>query len=142
MLYRALFGSLERFTGIMLEHHSGKLPVWFSPIQVIVCSISQQDADYVRYIAAGLRCKGLRVETDTRNEKIGYKIREQTLQRIPFLLVAGTKEQEEGTIATRSRDGEDLGVMELNAATDWLLAKVKAPAPGSAQASSQALGSQ
>lgn len=142
MLYHPLFGSLERVTGVMLEHHSGKLPAWLSPIQVVVCSISQQDADYVRDIAALLRCKGLRVETDTRNEKVGYKIREQTLQHISFLLAAGTKEQEEDTIATRSRDGEDLGVMELNAATDWLLAKVKAPAPGSAQVSSRALGSQ
>lgn len=74
-----------------------------------------------------LRCKGLRVETDTRNEKIGYKIREQTLQRIPYLLVAGSKEQEEGTIAIRSRDGEDLGVMDLTQAMAWLLAAVEAP---------------
>lgn len=127
MLHRALFGSLERFTGIMLEHHSGKLPAWLSPIQVVVCSISQQHADYVRDIATLLRCKGLRVETDTRNEKIGYKIREQTLQRIPYLLVAGTKEQEEGTIAIRSRDGKDLGVMELSEAVDWLITEVEAP---------------
>ncbi|MDD0976887.1 threonine--tRNA ligase [Pseudomonas fontis] len=127
MLHRALFGSLERFTGIMLEHHSGKLPAWLSPIQVVVCSISQQHADYVRDIATLLRCNGLRVETDTRNEKIGYKIREQTLQRIPYLLVAGTKEQEEGTIAIRSRDGEDLGVMDLTQAIAWLLAAVEAP---------------
>jgi threonyl-tRNA synthetase len=127
MLHRALFGSLERFTGIMLEHHSGKLPAWLSPIQVVVCSISQHHADYVRDIATLLRCKGLRVETDTRNEKIGYKIREQTLQRIPYLLVAGTKEQEEGTIAIRSRDGKDLGVMELSEAVDWLITEVEAP---------------
>ncbi|MBK5009760.1 threonine--tRNA ligase [Pseudomonas sp. S60] len=127
MLHRALFGSLERFTGIMLEHHSGKLPAWLSPIQVVVCSISQQHADYVRDIATLLRCNGLRVETDTRNEKIGYKIREQTLQRIPYLLVAGTKEQEEGTIAIRSRDGEDLGVMDLTQAIAWLLAAVETP---------------
>lgn len=127
MLHRALFGSLERFTGILLEHHSGKLPAWLSPTQVVVCSISQQHADYVKDFAKMLRCKGLRVETDTRNEKIGYKIREQTLQRIPYLLVAGSKEQEEGTIAIRSRDGEDLGVMDLTQAMAWLLAAVEAP---------------
>ncbi|WP_339437414.1 threonine--tRNA ligase [Pseudomonas sp. EL_65y_Pfl1_R32] len=127
MLHRALFGSLERFTGIMLEHHSGKLPAWLSPIQVVVCSISQQHAGYVRDVATLLRCKGLRVETDTRNEKIGYKIREHTLQRTPFLLVAGAKEQEEGTLAIRTRDGKDLGVMLLNAAVDWLFAQVEAP---------------
>ncbi|MFA7894859.1 threonine--tRNA ligase [Pseudomonas putida] len=127
MLHRALFGSLERFTGILLEHYSGKLPAWLSPIQVVVCSISQQHADYVQDIATLLRCRGLRVETDIRNEKIGYKIREQTLQRIPFLLVAGTKEQEEGTIAIRSRDGKDLGVMELSEAAQWLNKEVETP---------------
>ncbi|WP_117139622.1 threonine--tRNA ligase [Pseudomonas amygdali] len=127
MLHRALFGSLERFTGIMLEHHSGKLPTWLSPIQVVVCSISQQHADYVRDVATLLRCKGLRVETDTRNEKIGYKIREKTLQRIPFLLVAGTKEQEQGTIAVRTRDGKDLGVMDLKSAIEWLRIEASSP---------------
>ncbi|MBK5006324.1 threonine--tRNA ligase [Pseudomonas sp. S32] len=127
MLHRALFGSLERFTGIMLEHHSGKLPTWLSPIQVVVCSISQQHADYVRDVATLLRCKGLRVETDTRNEKIGYKIREKTLQRIPFLLVAGTKEQEQGTIAVRTRDGNDLGVMDLKSAIEWLRKEASSP---------------
>ncbi|MBK4987657.1 MULTISPECIES: threonine--tRNA ligase [unclassified Pseudomonas] len=127
MLHRALFGSLERFTGIMLEHHSGKLPTWLSPIQVVVCSISQQHTDYVRDVATLLRCKGLRVETDTRNEKIGYKIREKTLQRIPFLLVAGTKEQEQGTIAVRTRDGNDLGVMDLKSAIEWLRKEASSP---------------
>jgi threonyl-tRNA synthetase len=127
MLHRALFGSLERFTGIMLEHHSGKLPAWLSPIQVVVCSISQQHADYVRDVATLLRCNGLRVEVDTRNEKIGYKIREQTLQRIPFLLVAGTKEQEQGAIALRNRNGEDLGVTDLKSAIEWLRKEVSPP---------------
>jgi len=127
MLHRALFGSLERFTGILLEHHYGKLPAWLSPVQVVVCSISQQHADYARDVAKLLRSVGLRAEADTRSEKIGYKIREQTLERVPFLLIAGAKEEKEGTIAIRNRDGMDLGILNLRAATAWLQQETEAP---------------
>jgi len=89
MLHRALFGSLERFIGILIEHHAGKLPAWLAPVQAIVLSITEDHADYARDVAQMLRGAGLRAESDVRNEKIGYKIREQTLQRVPFLLVAG-----------------------------------------------------
>ena len=127
MLHSALFGSLERFTGILLEHHAGKLPGWLSPVQVVVSSITQQYAGYAQDVAKLLRGAGLRVEADTRNEKIGYKVREQTLQRIPFLLIAGAKEQAERTIAIRNRDGQDLGSFELKSAIDLLLQQCEAP---------------
>ncbi|MFJ9991964.1 threonine--tRNA ligase [Pseudomonas putida] len=127
MLHRALFGSLERFTGILLEHHAGKLPAWLAPVQVVVCSITQQHAGYAEDVARLLRGSGIRAEADTGNEKIGYKIRQQTLQRIPFLLIAGAKEQAQGTIAIRSREAEDLGVLTLDAAMALLLERCEAP---------------
>ncbi|MBA6139820.1 MULTISPECIES: threonine--tRNA ligase [Pseudomonas] len=127
MLHRALFGSLERFTGILLEHHAGKLPSWLSPVQVVVSSITQQYAGYAQDVTKLLHSVGLRAEVDTRNEKIGYKVREQTLQRIPFLLIAGAKEQAEGTIAIRNRDGKDLGTFEVKAALDMLMQQCEAP---------------
>ncbi|WP_349975470.1 threonine--tRNA ligase [Pseudomonas sp. WHRI 8519] len=127
MLHSALFGSLERFTGILLEHHAGKLPAWLSPVQVAVSSITQQYAGYAQDVEKLLRGAGLRVEADTRNEKIGYKVREQTLQRVPFLLIAGAKEQAEGTIAIRNRDGQDMGSFELRSAIDLLLQQCQAP---------------
>ncbi|RVU51052.1 threonine--tRNA ligase [Pseudomonas syringae pv. syringae] len=127
MLHRALFGSLERFIGILLEHHSGKLPSWLSPVQIVVSSITQQNATYAELIAELMRGAGLRVETDTRNEKIGYKIREQTLRRIPYLLIAGAQEQTDNTITVRSRDGEDLGTLDIKAAINYLLENTEAP---------------
>ncbi len=127
MLHRALFGSLERFTGILIEHHAGKLPAWLAPVQAMVLSITENHAAYVQDVAQMLRGAGLRAESDVRNEKIGYKIREQTLQRVPFLLVAGARERDTGTIAIRSRDGEDLGVMPLEEALALLTKEVQAP---------------
>jgi len=127
MLHRALFGSLERFTGILIEHHTGKLPAWLSPVQVAVMSITDDHATYVRDVTQLLRNSGLRAECDVRNEKIGYKIREQTLQRVPFLLVAGGKERDARTIAVRTRDGEDLGVMQLAQAVAYLKDATQAP---------------
>ena len=127
MLHRALFGSLERFTGILIEHHAGKLPAWLSPVQVAVMSITDDHAAYVQDVTQLLRSAGLRVECDVRNEKIGYKIREQTLQRVPFLLVAGCKERDARTIAVRTRDGEDLGVMSLAQALKHLKQATQAP---------------
>lgn len=120
MLHRALFGSLERFTGILIEHHAGKLPAWLAPVQVMVLSITEDHADYARNVAHWLSASGLRAEADVRKEKIGYKIREQTLQRVPFLLVAGARERDAGTIAFRTREGDDLGVVPLAQALERL----------------------
>ncbi len=127
MLHRALFGSLERFTGILIEHHAGKLPAWLAPVQAVVLSITEDHAAYVQDVTQMLRGAGLRTESDIRNEKIGYKIREQTLQRVPFLLVAGARERDTGTIAVRSRDGEDLGELPLQDALALLTQEVRTP---------------
>jgi threonyl-tRNA synthetase len=113
MLHRAIFGSLERFVGILLEHCAGRLPVWLAPVQAIVMNISERQANYAREAADFLKNQGLRVEIDLRNEKVGYKIREHTLKRVPYLLVAGDREVESRSLAVRSRSGKDLGPMPL-----------------------------
>jgi len=115
MLHRAIVGSMERFIGILIESHAGVLPVWLSPVQAVVMNITDAQADYVQSIQKTLVQKGFRVAKDLRNEKIGYKIREHTLQRVPYLLVIGDREKENGQVAVRSRAGEDLGVMSLDA---------------------------
>ncbi len=114
MLHRAIVGSMERFIGILIEHYAGLLPVWLAPVQAIVMNITDAQAEYVESVKKALANQGLRVESDLRNEKIGYKIREHTLQRVPYLLVAGDREREQGTIAVRTRSGEDLGAMPLS----------------------------
>ena len=139
MLHRALFGPLERFTGILIEHHVGKLPAWLAPVQAMVLSITEEHAAYVQDVAQLLRGASLRAEADVRNEKIGYKIREQTLQRIPFLLVAGARERDASTIAIRSRDGEDLGVLLLTQAVARLRQETQAPDAAARQASQHRL---
>jgi threonyl-tRNA synthetase len=139
MLHRALFGSLERFTGILIEHHAGKLPAWLAPVQAIVLSITEEYGAYAQDVAQLLRGGGLRVEADVRNEKIGYKIREHTLQRIPFLMVVGSKERDSGTIAIRSRDGQDLGVLPLEHAVTLLLHETQAPDRAARRAAQQSL---
>jgi len=111
MLHRAILGSLERFIGILIEHYAGALPLWLSPVQVMVMNITDRQAPYVVRAAESLLRRGLRVETDLRNEKIGFKIREHTLARIPYLLVVGDREMEQESVAVRSRTGEDLGSM-------------------------------
>ncbi len=111
MLHRAILGSLERFIGILIEHYAGALPVWLAPVQAVVMNITDHQADYVRQVAEALEKQGFRVETDLRNEKIGFKIREHTLQRVPYLLVVGDREMASGTVAVRTRSGEDLGTM-------------------------------
>lgn len=113
MLHRALFGSLERFIGILIEHHGGALPLWLAPQQVVVLNISEAQADYAWEISERLRREGLRSSADLRNEKIGYKIREHSLQKVPYLLVIGDKEKAGGYVSLRSRDGEDLGQLTL-----------------------------
>jgi threonyl-tRNA synthetase len=111
MLHRAMFGSLERFFAILLEHHAGKLPAWLSPVQAVVMSITDRQADYVRRVTEVLKNQGFRVESDLRNEKVGFKIREHTLKRVPYLLVAGDKEVAANSLAVRTRSGKDLGSM-------------------------------
>src|SRR6267154_4673800 len=111
MLHRAIFGSLERFFAILLEHHAGKLPAWLSPLQAVVLSITDRQDEYVRRITESLKNQGFRVESDLRNEKVGFKIREHTLRRVPYLLVAGDKEVAANLLSVRTRSGKDLGTM-------------------------------
>jgi len=111
MLHRAILGSLERFIGILIEEYAGALPAWLAPVQGMILTITDQQQEAARKLQQTLRHRGWRVESDLRNEKIGFKIREHTLQRIPYLLVVGKKEAQEGTIAVRTRKGEDLGGM-------------------------------
>ena len=115
MLHRAIVGSLERFIGILIEQHAGALPVWLAPLQVVVTSITDQQADYAREVAKTLQKQGVRVEADLRNEKISYKIREHSLQKVPYILVVGDKEKASGAVAVRARGGQDLGAMPLEA---------------------------
>ncbi len=119
ILHRAIVGSLERFIGILIEQHAGALPTWLAPVQVSVLNITDAQADYCREIAAKIQKsvpnQGLRVETDLRNEKITYKIREHSLQKPPYILVAGDKEKVAGTVAVRARGNQDLGVMSVDA---------------------------
>ena len=119
MLHRAIVGSMERFIGILIEQHAGALPVWLAPVQVVVCNITDSQADYCREIAQKMQKlagnQGLRVDLDLRNEKITYKIREHSLQKPPYILVAGDKEKAAGTVAVRARGNKDLGVMSVDA---------------------------
>jgi threonyl-tRNA synthetase len=111
MLHRAIFGSLERFFAILLEHHAGKLPAWLSPVQAVVLSITDRQDEYVRRVTETLKNQGFRAESDLRNEKVGFKIREHTLRRVPYLLVAGDKEVAANLLSVRTRSGKDLGTM-------------------------------
>lgn len=115
MLHRAIVGSMERFIGILIEHHEGRMPVWLAPVQAVVCNITDTQADYVRDVTQKMRDAGLRVEMDLRNEKVGYKVRAHTLERVPYILVAGDREREENTISVRTRNGENLGVKSVDA---------------------------
>ena len=111
MLHRAMFGSLERFLAILLEHHAGRLPAWLAPVQAVVMCITERQDEYVRRVTESLKNQGFRVEFDLRNEKVGFKIREHTLQRVPYLLVAGDKEVAANLLSVRTRSGKDLGTM-------------------------------
>jgi threonyl-tRNA synthetase len=115
MLHRAVLGSFERFIGILIENYAGRFPTWLAPVQAVVMNITDGQAEYVARAAEFLRNQGLRVETDLRNEKVGFKIREHTLQRVPYLLVAGDRESGSNTLAVRTRNGQDLGAMSLEA---------------------------
>ena len=115
MIHRAIFGSFERFLGILIEHYAGKLPVWLSPVQASILTISEKHSDYAQKLNDFLQKKGIRTINDLRNEKIGFKIREHTMQKIPYLLIIGDKEVEQGQVAVRARDGKDMGVMDFEA---------------------------
>jgi len=114
MLHRAILGSVERFIGVLLEHYAGDLPLWLTPVQVVVMNITDAQADYVRQVSETLQKQGFRVETDLRNEKVGYKIRGRTLEKIPYLVIVGDREVENSQVAVRLRDGTDLGAMSVD----------------------------
>ncbi|MGS0894725.1 threonine--tRNA ligase [Burkholderia stagnalis] len=115
MLHRAIVGSMERFIGILIEHHAGQLPVWLAPIQAMVLNVTDAQREYVHDVRRTLIGHGVRVDVDVRNEKIGYKVREHVLQKVPYLLVAGEREREAGVVSVRAHSGEDLGTMTLEA---------------------------
>ena len=115
MLHRAIVGSLERFIGILIEESAGALPTWLAPVQIAVLNITDAQADYARFVAKTLQNQGLRVDLDLKNEKITYKIREHSMQKLPYLLVIGDKEMAAGSVAVRARGGKDLGAMPLDA---------------------------
>jgi len=114
MLHRAIVGSMERFIGILIEHHAGAFPLWLAPVQAVVLSITERQASYAREVAERLKAAGFRITADVTNEKIGYKIREHSLQKLPYQLVVGDKEMQAGTVAVRTRGGEDLGALPLD----------------------------
>jgi len=121
MLHRAIVGSLERFIGILIENYAGALPLWLAPVQAVVLTITDRQADYARAVESRLKAAGIRVLADLRNEKITYKIREHSLQKLPYQLIVGDKEMQAGQVAVRTRGGEDLGAMPL----DTLLARLR-----------------
>jgi len=124
MLHRAIFGSLERFIGILIEHHAGKLPAWLAPVQAVVLNITDNQAEYALKVTESLKNQGLRVAADLRNEKVGFKIREHTLQRVPYLLVAGDREAGSNSLAVRTRSGKDLGAMSVETIAQRLAEEV------------------
>jgi threonyl-tRNA synthetase len=125
MLHRAIVGSMERFMGILIENHAGAMPVWLSPVQVAVLNIADAQADYVMQVVETLKKNGIRCEFDLRNEKITYKIREHSLQKLPYLLVAGDREKQAGFVAVRTRKGEDLGSMPIEAFIERIKLDIK-----------------
>lgn len=117
MLHRAVLGSLERFIGILIEQHEGKFPFWLAPVQAVVCNITDAQADYVRQAAQSMIHAGFRVELDLRNEKVGYKVRAHTLARVPYIIVAGDRECDAGTLSVRDRSGQSLGTFTVD---EWI----------------------
>ena len=130
MIHRVVFGSIERFIGIITEHFAGAFPVWLSPVQVKVMPITDRASDYAKDVAAKLSAAGVRVETDLRNEKIGDKIREAQMQKTPYMLVIGDREAESGAVAVRTRSGDDLGAMPLDAFIERITGEIKSRSNG------------
>jgi threonyl-tRNA synthetase len=127
MLHRALFGSLERFAGILIEHYAGHFPLWLAPVQAVICTITSDADDYATQAAAAARRAGLRVETDLRNEKINYKVREHSLAKVPVLLVVGRKEAENRAVSIRRLGSQEQRVMGLDEALALLADEAVAP---------------
>jgi threonyl-tRNA synthetase len=126
MLHRAILGSLERFIGILLEHYAGLLPLWLAPVQAVVLNITDHQRDYAKEVQDAMLARGFRVEADLRNEKISYKIREHSMQRVPYLLIVGDKEMLSRQVAVRTQQGKNLGVMSLEAMLEWFGEQVAA----------------
>tara|TARA_B100000446_G_scaffold62951_1_gene59504 strand:- start:2033 stop:2623 length:591 start_codon:yes stop_codon:yes gene_type:complete len=124
MLHRAILGSFERFIGILIENYEGAFPAWLAPEQAVIMNITDNQAEFVQKVEETLRNKGFRAISDLRNEKIGFKIREHTIQKIPYLLTVGDKEVETGSVSVRTRSGEDLGSMSIEAFAEHLAADV------------------
>jgi threonyl-tRNA synthetase len=125
MLHRAIVGSMERFIGILIENHAGAMPLWLAPVQAVVLTITDRQKPYAETVLAGLRAAGIRAISDLRNEKITYKIREHSLQKLPYQVILGDKELEANTVAVRTRSGEDLGAMPLEALLARLQSEVE-----------------
>lgn len=125
MLHRAMLGSFERFIGILIEHYAGEMPAWLAPVQAVLLNITDHQSAYCQEVCNTLKNKGFRVEADLRNEKIGFKIREHTIQKVPYLLVVGDRELESGQVAVRARDGADLGVMSVDDFSSLLAIEVE-----------------
>ena len=128
MLHRALFGSLERFTGILIENHAGRLPFWLAPLQVVVATITNELDDYARKVLANLSAAGLRADLDARNEKINYKVREHSHAKVPVIMVVGAREAKEGTVALRRLGGKQQEVLALEDALARLVVEARSPA--------------
>ena len=114
MIHRAILGSMERFIGILIEHYAGALPLWLAPEQVVVANITDRQADFANQVVEKLTAAGFRARADLRNEKIGFKIRELSIARIPYMVVLGDREVENNQVAVRARDGQDLGSMSVD----------------------------
>lgn len=124
MLHRAILGSLERFIGILIEHYAGRMPVWLAPVQAVIMNITDKQAEFVKEIALELKKHGVRAKSDLRNEKIGFKIREHTIEHVPYLLVVGDREVESRTISVRTQEGKDLGSMTANQFLELIQAEI------------------
>ena len=125
MLHRAMLGSFERFIGILIENYAGEMPPWLAPVQAVAMNITDSQADYCHEVCNVLKNKGFRVEVDLRNEKVGFKVREHTIQRVPYMIVVGDREVESGQIAVRARNGDDLGTMSVDEFSELLLKEVE-----------------
>ena len=125
VIHRAIFGSVERFIALLIEHYAGAFPLWLAPIQAVVVPIADRHLDHASAVEVQLAAAGLRVEVDRRQEKIGYKIREAQLQKVPYMLVIGDREAAEGTVAVRTRAGGDQGAMKLDAFLATVAAEVR-----------------
>ena len=127
MLHRAILGSLERFTGVLIEHYAGALPIWLTPVQVVVATITQDADDYAQKVVAALKKAGLRAEADLRNEKVGYKVREHSLAKVPVIAVLGRREAEENTVALRRLGSNDQTILSLDEACRLLAGEATPP---------------